>query len=32
VVEIDHHGESGELRVRYKTLEQLDSLCHRLNR
>ena len=32
VVEIDHHGESGELRVRYKTLEQLDALCHRLNR
>jgi ParB family chromosome partitioning protein len=32
VVEIDHRGESGELRIRYKTLEQLDSLCHRLNR
>ena len=32
VVEIDHHGESGELRIRYKTLEQLDGLCHRLNR
>ena len=32
VVEIDHHGESGELRIRYSTLEQLDGLCHRLNR
>jgi ParB family chromosome partitioning protein len=32
VVEIDHSGESGELRIRYKTLEQLDGLCHRLNR
>ena len=32
VVEIDHHGESGEMRIRYSTLEQLDGLCHRLNR
>ena len=32
VVELDHHGESGELRIHYKTLEQLDALCHRLNR
>ena len=32
VVEIDHYGESGELRIRYSTLEQLDGLCHRLNR
>ncbi len=32
VVEIDHRGESGELRIRYSTLEQLDGLCHRLNR
>ncbi len=31
-VEIDHQGESGELRVQYRTLEQLDALCHRLNR
>ena len=31
-VEIDHQGESGELRIEYKTLEQLDALCHRLNR
>jgi len=32
VVELDHHGESGDLRIHYKTLEQLDALCHRLNR
>ncbi len=32
LVEIDHQGESGELRIRYSTLEQLDALCHRLNR
>ena len=32
LVEIDHHGESGEMRIRYSTLEQLDGLCHRLNR
>ena len=32
IVEIDHRGEGGELRVHYKTLEQLDALCHRLNR
>jgi ParB family chromosome partitioning protein len=31
-VEIDHHGESGEMRIEYKTLEQLDALCHLLNR
>jgi ParB family chromosome partitioning protein len=31
-VEITHKGESGEVRIRYKTLEQLDALCHRLNR
>ena len=30
-VEIIHKGESGEVRIRYKTLEQLDALCHRLN-
>ena len=29
-VEIAHSGQGGELKVRYKTLEQLDSLCHRL--
>ena len=32
VVELDHRGESGELRIHYKSLEQLDALCHRLNR
>jgi len=26
-VAIHHQGESGELRIRYKTLEQLDRLC-----
>jgi ParB family chromosome partitioning protein len=30
-VSIDHKGHGGELRIRYKTLEQLDGLCRRLN-
>ncbi|MDJ1158708.1 ParB/RepB/Spo0J family partition protein [Chelatococcus sp. SYSU_G07232] len=30
VVNIDHRGQGGEVRVRYKTLEQLDGLCRRL--
>jgi ParB family chromosome partitioning protein len=30
-VEIAHKGHGGELRIRYKTLEQLDGLCRRLN-
>ena len=30
-VEIIHKGESGEVRIQYKTLEQLDALCRRLN-
>ncbi|MGO4706580.1 ParB/RepB/Spo0J family partition protein [Microvirga sp. 2MCAF38] len=30
-VSIEHKGHGGELRVRYKTLEQLDGLCRRLN-
>src|SRR6478735_6963555 len=30
-VEIAHKGTGGELRIRYKTLEQLDGLCRRLN-
>jgi ParB family chromosome partitioning protein len=30
VVTIDHKGESGEMRIRYKSLDQLDALCHRL--
>lgn len=29
-VSIDHRGEGGEVRIRYKTLEQLDGLCRRL--
>lgn len=29
-VRVEHHGEGGELRVRYRTLEQLDALCARL--
>jgi ParB family chromosome partitioning protein len=29
-VAIEHKGQGGELRVRYKTLEQLDGLCRRL--
>ena len=33
VVEIEHQGaESGELRIHYKTLDQLDAVCHKLNR
>ena len=30
-VDIAHKGQGGELRIRYKTLEQLDGLCRRLN-
>lgn len=30
-VDIAHKGTGGELRIRYKTLEQLDGLCRRLN-
>jgi ParB family transcriptional regulator, chromosome partitioning protein len=30
-VAIEHKGKGGELRIRYKTLEQLDGLCRRLN-
>jgi ParB family chromosome partitioning protein len=30
VVTIEHKGESGEIRIRYKSLEQLDGLCQRL--
>jgi ParB family chromosome partitioning protein len=29
-VTLDHRGEGGELRIRYKTLEQLDDVCRRL--
>lgn len=30
VVSIDHRGEGGEVRVRYRSLDQLDALCNRL--
>jgi ParB family chromosome partitioning protein len=30
VVQIDHRGSGGELRIRYKSLEQLDAICRRL--
>ena len=30
-VSIEHKGQGGELRIRYKNLEQLDGLCRRLN-
>jgi ParB family transcriptional regulator, chromosome partitioning protein len=31
VVSIDHRGAGGELRIRYKSLEQLDEIARRLN-
>jgi ParB family chromosome partitioning protein len=31
VVEINHKTAGGEMRIRYKTLEQLDGLCRRLS-
>ena len=31
-VEIDHKGNGGAVTVRYKTLEQLDAICQRLQR
>ena len=30
-VEIKNRGESGEIRIRYKTLEQFDQICNRLS-
>ncbi|MGL4811289.1 MAG: ParB/RepB/Spo0J family partition protein, partial [Beijerinckiaceae bacterium] len=30
VVKIEHGGNGGEVRIRYKTLDQLDGLCRRL--
>lgn len=30
-VSIEHKGKGGEVRIRYRTLEQLDGLCRRLN-
>jgi ParB family chromosome partitioning protein len=29
-VTIDHQGDGGELRIEYRTLDQLDAICHRL--
>lgn len=29
-VKIAHRGDSGEMRIRYQSLDQLDALCHRL--
>lgn len=29
-VDLNHRGEKGEVRIRYKTLDQLDQLCSRL--
>jgi ParB family chromosome partitioning protein len=29
-VAIQHSGAGGELRIRYKSLDQLDALCRRL--
>lgn len=31
-VMIEHKGERGEMRIRYRNLEQLDHLCQRLKR
>lgn len=31
-VTITHNGESGDLRIRYKTLDQLDDLCRKLRK
>ena len=30
VVRVEHGGQGGEVRIRYRTLEQLDGLCRRL--
>jgi ParB family chromosome partitioning protein len=30
VVRVDHQGEGGEVRLKYRTLDQLDALCARL--
>jgi ParB family chromosome partitioning protein len=32
VVSIEHRGQGGELRIRYKSLEQLDDVIRRLER
>ncbi len=31
-VEIDHKGNGGMIVIRYKSLEQLDDICRRLQR
>lgn len=31
-VTVDHRGSGGELKIRYKSLEQLDEICRRLQR
>ena len=31
-VSITHIGQGGELKIRYKTLDQLEDLCQRLRR
>jgi ParB family chromosome partitioning protein len=31
-VEIDHKGSKGEVRIAYRSLEQLDEICRRLSR
>jgi ParB family chromosome partitioning protein len=30
MVEINHRASGGDLRIRYKTLEQLDAVCRKL--
>ena len=32
VVSIEHRGQGGEMRIRYKSLEQLDDVIRRLER
>jgi len=32
IVTVDHRGSGGELKIRYKSLEQLDDICQRLRR
>lgn len=32
IVTVDHRGSGGELKIRYKSLEQLDDICRRLQR
>ena len=31
-VEIDHHGNGGAIHIKYKSLEQLDDICRRLQK